>query len=100
MVKNPPANTGDLSSIPGSGRSLGEGNGNSFSILSWKISRQRSLVGYGPWGHRELDMADQLNSNNNIQYLCKESREKRVEGRGKEKEKIISVATYQILGVT
>ena len=27
-VKNPPANTGDLSSIPGSGRPLGEGNGN------------------------------------------------------------------------
>ena len=28
MVKNPPANAGDVSSIPGSGRSLGEGNGN------------------------------------------------------------------------
>ena len=27
-VKNPPANAGDLSSIPGSGRSPGEGNGN------------------------------------------------------------------------
>ena len=28
MVKNPPANEGDLGSIPGSGRSPGEGNGN------------------------------------------------------------------------
>ena len=28
VVKNPPANAGDLSSIPGSGRSAGEGNGN------------------------------------------------------------------------
>ena len=28
MVKNPPANSGDAGSIPGSGRSLGEGNGN------------------------------------------------------------------------
>ena len=28
MVKNPPANTGDIGSIPGSGRSLGEENGN------------------------------------------------------------------------
>ena len=27
MVKNPPANAGDLGSIPGSGRSPGEGNG-------------------------------------------------------------------------
>ena len=30
MVKNPPANTGDVGLIPGSGRSLGEGNGNSL----------------------------------------------------------------------
>ena len=28
MVKNPPANAGDAGSIPGSGRSPGEGNGN------------------------------------------------------------------------
>ena len=28
MVKNLPANAGDMGSIPGSGRSLGEGNGN------------------------------------------------------------------------
>ena len=28
MVKNPPANAGEKGSIPGSGRSSGEGNGN------------------------------------------------------------------------
>ena len=28
MVKNPPANAGDMSLIPGSGKSPGEGNGN------------------------------------------------------------------------
>ena len=28
VVKNPPANAGDMGSIPRSGRSLGEGNGN------------------------------------------------------------------------
>ena len=28
MVKNPPANAGEAGSIPGSGRSPGEGNGN------------------------------------------------------------------------
>ena len=28
VVKNPPANAGDLGSIPGLGRSPGEGNGN------------------------------------------------------------------------
>ena len=30
MGKNPPANSGDSSSSPGSGRSPGEGNGNPF----------------------------------------------------------------------
>ena len=30
MVKNPPANTGDMDVIPGLGRSPGEGNGNPF----------------------------------------------------------------------
>ena len=30
-------NVGDLGSIPGSGRSPGEGNGNHSSTLAWKI---------------------------------------------------------------
>ena len=30
-------NAGDLGSIPGSGRSPGEGNSNLLSILAWKI---------------------------------------------------------------
>ena len=33
MVKNLPANAGDVGSIPGSGRSLGEGNGNPFQYF-------------------------------------------------------------------
>ena len=37
MVKNAPANAGDAGSIPRSGRSSGEGNSNSLSILIWKI---------------------------------------------------------------
>ena len=37
MVKNLPANAGDMESIPGSGKSLGEGNGNLSSILAWEI---------------------------------------------------------------
>ena len=36
VVKNPPANAGDVGSVPGSGRSPGKGNGNS-SILAWRI---------------------------------------------------------------
>ena len=31
--KNPPANVGDASSVPGLGRSLGEGNGNPLNYF-------------------------------------------------------------------
>ena len=34
MVKNPPARAGDAGSIPGSGRSPGEGNGNPLQYSS------------------------------------------------------------------
>ena len=52
-------NAGDLGSIPGLGRSPGEGHGNplQFSCLE-KPHGQRSLVGYSPWGHKELDMTE------------------------------------------
>ena len=38
MVKNPPANEGDVDLIPGSERSPGEGNGTYSGILTWKIT--------------------------------------------------------------
>ena len=28
------------------------------SILAWRIHRQRSLVGYSPWGHKKLDATE------------------------------------------
>ena len=59
MVKNPSANVGDVGSIPGLGRSPGEGNGTFLStpvFLLGKFHGQRSLVGYTPWGHKESDM--------------------------------------------
>ena len=34
VVENPPVNAGDMGSIPGSGRSSGEGNGNPLQY-SW-----------------------------------------------------------------
>ena len=37
MIKNLPANARDKSSIPGSGRSLGEGHATHSSILAWRI---------------------------------------------------------------
>ena len=42
VIKNPPANTGDVGSIPGSGRSPGEGNDNplQYSCLENPIDRR------------------------------------------------------------
>ena len=72
MVKNPSANAGDTrntSSIPGSGRSPGEGNCNplQYSCLENPMDRgawqaighgQRSLAGYRPWGRKESDTTE------------------------------------------
>ena len=44
---------GDPGSIPGLGRSPGEGNGNPF--LPRESHGQRSLVGYSPRGRKESD---------------------------------------------
>ena len=41
MVKNMPANTGDMSSIPGLGRSHGEGNGNPLQYSCLENSMDR-----------------------------------------------------------
>ena len=56
-VKSLLANTEDVGSIPGSGRSPGEGNGNplKYSCVGNSIDR-KSLVGYSPWGCKESDM--------------------------------------------
>ena len=52
-------NAGDLGSIPGLGRSPGRGHGNplQYSCLE-NPHGQRSLAGYTPWGHKELDMTE------------------------------------------
>ena len=30
------------------------------SILAWEFHGQRSLMGYSPWGHKELDMTEKI----------------------------------------
>ena len=56
VLKNLPGNARDVSSIPGSGRSLGAGNGKSSPVfLPGKFNGQRSLVCYHPWGCKESD---------------------------------------------
>ena len=62
MVKNLPANTGDMrdvSLIPGSGQSPGGGHWQPTPVfLPRKSDGQRSLSGCDPWDHTELDMTE------------------------------------------
>ena len=52
-------NAGNLGSIPGSGRSFGEGSGNPLQCSCLEKSRgRRNLVGYSPWGRKESDMTE------------------------------------------
>ncbi|CAI9181307.1 unnamed protein product [Rangifer tarandus platyrhynchus] len=56
MVKNLPANAGDPGLISGSGRSNEEGNGNSLPCSYLENPHGHwSLVGYSPWGRKDLD---------------------------------------------
>ena len=57
--KESACNAGDPGSIPGLGRSPGEGNGNpllQYSCLENLMDR--SLVVYSPWNRKELDTTE------------------------------------------
>ena len=51
-------NEGDLGSIPGSGRSAGERNGNLLQYYCLESPTDRG--GYSPWGVKESDMTERL----------------------------------------
>ena len=55
--KESACNVGELSLIPGSGRYPGGGHGNPLHYSC--LYGQRSLEGYSPCGHKELDMTEQ-----------------------------------------
>ena len=61
--KESTCNAGDPGSILGSGSSSGEGIGYplQYSCLE-NLHGQRSLAGYSPWGHKELNMTEQLST--------------------------------------
>ena len=55
MFNGKAGDTGDLGLISGLGRSLGEGNGNSFQYsYPGNPMDRRSLAGYNPWGHKRV----------------------------------------------
>ena len=69
MVKNPPTNAGRhemwfdpwVRKIP-----LEKGMATHSSIFTWRIPGQRSLVGYSPWGCKELEAIEQLTLSLNL----------------------------------
>ena len=46
MVRNPPVNAEDMSSIPGLGKSPEEGNGNPLNNFAWKIYGRHKSFGH------------------------------------------------------
>ena len=66
--KESACNVGDLSLISGLGRFPGGGHGKplQYSCLE-NPHGQRNLAGYSPWGHKELDMTEQLRTAQNME---------------------------------
>ena len=71
----------DAGSIPGLGRSLGEGDGNPLQYSCWENPMDRGAwwTIYGPWGHKESDTTEQLSTHTAYPLAsnCPKHREKR-----------------------
>ena len=78
MVKNPPANAGDARKaglISGLGRFPWSGEWEPTSVfLPEKFQGQRSLVGYSPWGRKDLDLTEHTHTWRGFQYLQNSSK--------------------------
>ena len=50
---------------------LEEGMATHSSVLAWRIPWRRSLVGYSPWGRKELDTTERLSTHalEHVMYL-------------------------------
>ena len=64
--KESACNAGDLSLIPGLGRSPEGGHGN--PVLPGEYHGHRGLAGYSPWGHRESDTTERLSTASKKKY--------------------------------
>ena len=74
MVKYPLANagdTGDAGLIPGSGRSLGERNGNPPSILAWRIPWTEAPGELQSMGSQRVGHNKQLSTERKLCYVCR-----------------------------
>ena len=67
VVKNPSASVGDMGSIPGSGKSPGEGNGKLLQYSCLENSMDRGVWWATVHGiTKESDMTQQLNNNQQL----------------------------------
>ena len=69
MVKNPPANAGDVNLIPGSGRVPGEGNGNPLQYSCLENPRDREAWQASPWGRKRVQHDLATKQQQQILYL-------------------------------
>ena len=72
VVKNPPATVGDArdkGSIPGPGRSPGEGDGNLLQYFCLENSMGRGTWQALPWGHKRLDMTEHTHTHVQKKYF-------------------------------
>ena len=69
-VENPPANAGDAGSIPASGRSLGEGNGNPLQCSCLEDPMNRGAWRATVHGIAESDVTERLNNSQWLKELA------------------------------
>ena len=63
-------NAGDPGSVPGLGKSPGEGNGYPLEFLPGEVYGYRGMVGYCSWGHKEWDTTERLTRAHTHTHTC------------------------------
>ena len=70
--KESACNAGDSDLIPGSGRSPWRRAWQPTPVfLSGEFHGQKSLAGYSPWGHKELDVTERLSLTHSLALVFK-----------------------------
>ena len=88
----------DSGLILGSGRSPGEGNGNPRQYSCWeKSQRQRSLVGFSPWGQTQLSDHSATTHICSLTHIYKEKLHKTIHTSAMCKQIISSILLLKIL---